>query len=70
MKISAIPLHRTSNIAIALLVRRRIERLILSSVKLSMESAMACVVVDGVAPFICFGKPVAVVYDASIKKRS
>ena len=66
----AIPLHGTSNNIVALLVRRRIQRLILRGVKLAMESALACVVVDGVAPLICFGEAVAVVDDTSINERS
>ena len=71
MKINAIPLHWTSNYVIALLVRRRVEGLILRGVKLAMiKSAMACVVVDGVAPLIRFGEPVAVVYDARVDERS
>ena len=35
-----------------------------------IKSAMACIVVDGVAPLIRFGEPVAVVYDARVDERS
>ena len=69
-KLHPIPLHRASNNAVALLVRRRIEGLILRGGKLAMQPAMACVVVDGDAPLICFGEAVAVVYDTGVDERS
>ena len=74
MKVHAITLHWTSNnIIVALQIRRRVKRLILSGIKSAMiKSAMACVVmVDGDASsLIYFGKPVAVVYDARVDERS